>query len=231
MSEIFTFESIIFYVASLLFWPSCYHVVSLYNGKPELVKNFVHLLHAFLFVSLYKCLDHNIINYPIILSLGFYTVDLSFIFHSLLVKHEKCSRHLPYIIHHIIANYGLLLALTEYYREQIMYFYYILEYSNFLLYLNYHIRRDYSNYKNLLLVIECFQFIWYTYFRIIRFLIYWYHIRNDFFDTYFPVQCMTIVLFGMGAFWSFNLFKKCLKSLKIESNIVAEEDVVDEKVD
>jgi hypothetical protein len=42
---------------------------------------------------------------------------------------------------------------------------------------------------------------------------------------------MTIVLFGMGVFWSFNLFKKCLKSLKIDSNIVVEEKLAEEKLD
>jgi hypothetical protein len=122
---------------------------------------------------------------------------------------------LPYVIHHIIANYGLYLALTHYLRQEIMYFYYLLEYSNFLLYISYHIQKAYPNHTVLILVSDCFQFVWYSYFRIIRFLIYWFKIKSLYFDAYFFIQLGVVILFLMGGFWSLKLFKKCLNGLHI----------------
>lgn len=217
MSDILTVENIVFYLFSLVFWPSSYFIFKRYNQNKSLAKNFNHLLHAVLFVKLYKFLDHNVLNYPIIFSLGFYTFDIFYILHSLTIKRESFSRHFPYIIHHIIANYGLWLALVDYCRGEIMYFYYILEYSNFLLYASYHIQKAYPNHKNLIIVSESFQFVWYTYFRIVRFLIYSYQIREVFYSVDFSVKCAALVLFFMGVYWSFNLFQKCLRFLKIET--------------
>jgi hypothetical protein len=217
MYNLLTTDNILFYLFSLIFWPFSFYCLSFNNKKQDIVKNFTHLLHAILFVGLYKLLDHNIISYPIILSIGFYTCDLFYILHSIIIKKERFLRHLPYIIHHFISNYGLYMALNDYCREQIIYFFYMLEYSNFSLYLSYHIQKEYSNYKNLILVSQCFQFVWYTYFRIIRFLIYLFHIQQIFMNVYISVQLITLIIFVMGAYWSWNLLQKCFSLLKIET--------------
>ena len=219
MNYIFTTENILFYFFSIIFWPFSYYCISLFHQKPEIIKNFTHLFHAILFVSLYKVLDFNNINYPIVLSIGFYTCDIFYIIYSLFVKKDTFLRHLPYLVHHLIANYGLYIALSDYCREQIIYFYYILEYSNFLLYTGYHIQKEYSNNKNLLLVSVSFQFVWYTYFRVIRFLLYLFQIRELFVTVYVSIQLITIILFGMGAYWSWSLFQKNLFLLQIEQKL------------
>ena len=219
MNNILTTNNILFYFFSIIFWPFSFYFFSFFNKKQEIVKNFTHLFHAILFVSLYKFVDFNYISYPIILSIGFYTSDLFYILYSLFIKKDKFVRHLPYIVHHFITNYLLYVALSDYCREQIIYFYYILEYSNFLLYTGYHIQKEYSNYKNLLLVSQFSQFVWYTYFRIIRFLIYLFQIRQLFLSVFISIQIITIILFVMGAYWSWSLFKKCLFMLKIEEKL------------
>lgn len=219
MDYILTTNNILFFFFSTIFWPFSFYFFSFFNKKQEIVKNFTHLFHAILFVSLYKILDNNHIIYPIILSIGFYTCDLFYILYSLFIKKDKFLRHLPYIVHHCIANYGLYIALSDYCREQVIYFYYILEYSNFLLYTGYHIQKEYSNYKNLLLVSQFSQFIWYTYFRIIRFLIYLFKIRQLFLSVFISIQLITIILFLMGAYWSWSLFQKSLFLLKIEEKL------------
>jgi len=218
MNYIFTTENILFYLFSLFFWPFSFYFISLFQQKVEIIKNFTHLFHALLFVVLFKTL-YLYIHYAIILSLGFYSSDIFYIFYSLIVKKDKFIRHFPYLIHHFIAFYGLYLALSNYCREQIIYFYYILEYSNFLLYTGYHIQKEYSNYKNLLLVSQAFQFVWYTYFRVIRFLIYLFQIREIFVNVNISIQMITIILFGMGAYWSWSLFQKNLLLLKIEQKL------------
>jgi hypothetical protein len=214
MTDILTFENIFFFLFSLGFWPSVYIFAKKYNNSIVIIKNYIHFLHAILFVVFYKNLDHSLLSYPIIFSLGFYSCDMVYIFYKIR-KGDSCNKHLPYIIHHVIANYGLYLALTQYFRQEIMHFYYLLEYSNFLLYISYHIQKSYPNQTIFILVSECFQLVWYSYFRIIRFLVYWFQIKNLYFDAYFLIQLCVIVLFYMGAYWSFKLFKKCLNGLHI----------------
>ena len=214
MTDILILENILFLLFSIGFWPTVYIFAKKYNNNRAIIKNYIHFLHAILFVALYKNLDHSILSYPIIFSLGFYICDMVYIFYNI-AKGDNYNKHLPYIIHHIIANNGLYMALTQYLRQEIMYFYYLLEYSNFLLYISYHIQKTYRNHTILILVSECFQFVWYSYFRIIRFLIYWYKVKSLYFDAYFFIQLGVIILFYMGAFWSFKLFKKCLNGLHI----------------
>ena len=216
MSDILILENVFFFLFSIGFWPLAYIFAKKYNTNSAIIKNYIHFLHAILFVAFYKILDHSILSYPIIFSLGFYTCDMAYIFYNI-AKGDNYKKHLPYTIHHIIANYGLYLALTQYLREEIMYFYYLLEYSNFLLYISYHIQKAYPNHTILILVSECFQFVWYSYFRIIRFLIYWLKIKSLYVDAYFLIQLGVIILFFMGAFWSFKLFKKCLNGLHINT--------------
>jgi hypothetical protein len=61
--------------------------------------------------------------------------------------------------------------------------------------------------------------VWYSYFRIVRFLIYFVQIRHEFFafDHLF-IQCGLFALFFLGLFWSITLFKKCANKLSITTN-------------
>ena len=229
MTDILILENIIFFLFSTGLWPSIFIIVKKYNNNSAIVKNYIHFLHAILFVAFYKNFDHSILSYPIIFSLGFYICDMGYIVYCI-INDGNFKKQLPYIVHHIIAIYGLYFALTDYCRQEIMHFYYLLEYSNFLLYISYHIQKSYPNHKNLILVSECFQFVWYSYYRIIRFLIYLFQIQNEYYGAYFCIQLIVIILFGMGAFWSFSLFKKCLNGLHIMT-LPHLEDKVEDKLE
>ena len=217
MYNLLTTENVLFFLFSTIFWPSTFYCMSFCHSNLKIVKNVTHFFHAILFIFLYKIVDHSIIDYPIILSFGFYFCDLFYILHNIVIKTEKFIRRLPYLVHHFITNYALYIALNNYCREQILYIFYILEYSNLVLYIGYHIQKQYSTYKNLILVVQCFQFVWYTYFRVIRFVIYMFNIFAIFYNVYLSIQLVAIILFLMGVTWSWKIFQKCLFFLKIET--------------
>jgi len=214
--EISLFE-FIFFISVLPFWKGTQFIFSRISNNFEIAKNANHFLHAGLFVTLFRLSNVLDINYLILLSMGFYSYDFLYILYSILISKEKIIKHLPYIIHHLIANYGLYLAYINYFREHILYLYYLLEFSNFMLYTSYYVSKKWPDYKNLQLVSFSFQFIWYSYFRVIRYGIYMYKIWNIFMETGPYVQLANSILFGMGFYWSFNLFKKILRDLRIIS--------------
>ena len=55
-------------------------------------------------------------------------------------------------------------------------------------------------------------------------------IQNEYYGAYFCIQLIVIILFGMGAFWSFSLFKKCLNGLHIMT-LPHLEDKVEDKLE
>ena len=193
------------------FWHFSLDIFNRFSSRFDIAKNANHFLHAILFVSLFRLRSLIDITHLIILSISFYSYDLIYIIYTLTKLKEKFSKQLPFIIHHFIANYGLYLALVDYFREHILYLYYLLELSNFMLYTSYYISKRWKDYKNLQLVSCSFQFIWYSYFRIIRYSIYMYKIWDIFLLTDIYVKLANAILFLMGFYWSFNLFKKILK--------------------
>ena len=204
------------YLLALLFWPISHKFfVYLLNGRTEIGKNINHFLHALIYVFLYKIIPYHV-KYLILVSIAFYTFDTGYIMNELYREIYSYKRQLPYLIHHGIAIYGLYLAYTDYYTEIVMYFYYLLEYSNFMLYISYHIQKSYPNNRSLQLVSQSLQLVWYSYFRIIRFLVYLYKIWPIFLETTATVKTMFVSLFIMGFYWSFNLFKKCKKEIKLD---------------
>ena len=197
-----------FWFCSLYFFKKC-------SNTFDIAKNANHFLHALLFVSLYRLETYLDIKYLILMSIGFYTYDLLYILYIIAFQREKPFKHLPFIVHHVIANYGLYLAFTAYMTAHILYLYYLLEFSNFMLYTSYYVSKRWPKYKNLQLVSFSFQFVWYSYFRVVRYALYMYKIWTIFLTVTHYVMVANALLFAMGLFWSYKLFRKCLKELKV----------------
>lgn len=199
----------------VLFWHSSFIFINTYQKHYDVSKNINHLIHALLFVVFHKTLTTNMIPYLIDLSIGFYIYDVFFILYKLAIQKENFMRHVPYLIHHSLAFFGLILAKDLQLQNYTLTYYYLLEYSNFMIYISYHINKKYPEYKNLLLVSQCFQYVWYSYFRIGRFLIYTTQISEIILDQHISILLVLLLLFSMGLIWSYNLFLKCFRELSI----------------
>jgi len=212
-----------FILVSMFGWGAALRFLSKFNKHVTIVKNWVHALHAFYFVVCYKmCSSHDWIDRSILGCIGFYTFDTLLLLHDS-YKNGSMRKNAVFLIHHFIANYGLYTAYTDVTQQSIiLHVYYLFEYSNFLLYVSYHIHKSYPDNLNAILVSECLQFIWYSYFRIIRFSYYFIRNFNFFLSLDFFLQFGVILLFFMGIFWSWSLFKKCAKGLLIKNDLSAQ---------
>lgn len=199
----------------VLLWHFSFHLINKYHKHHDVSKNINHLIHALLFVLFHKTIKLNMIPYLIDLSIGFYIYDVFFIFYKLALEKEKLIRHVPYLIHHSLAFFGLVLAKNVELQNYTLTYYYLLEYSNFMIYISYHINKRYPEYKNLLLVSQCFQYIWYSYFRIGQFIIYTTQISDIILEQHISIFLVLLLLFSMGLIWSYNLFLKCFRELSL----------------
>jgi len=210
--------SLLVFLFSIGGWWAAFHYLRRYwNQNTAIVKNAVHFIHALFFIVFYKGSNtQTAITDSVMCSMGFYCFDTIYLLRQCALDVINIKRHAVYLIHHMIAAYGLWLAFIDQNRHEILHFYYLLEYSNFLLYISYHMHKACPEYKNAILVSECFQFVWYSYFRIVRFVLYFVQIRNAYFEMNYPlIQLGLILLFFMGLFWSFALFTKCASGLFI----------------
>jgi len=199
----------------VLFWHLSFLLINKYHKYHDISKNINHLIHALLFVIFHKTLTVTMIPYLIDLSIGFYIYDVFFIFFKLIIHKDKFLKHIPYLIHHSLAFFGLFLAKDIQLQSYTLTYYYLLEYSNFMIYISYHINKRYPEYKNLVLVTQCFQYIWYSYFRIGRFIIYTTQISDVILEQHISIYLVLFTLFSMGLIWSYNLFLKCFRELSL----------------
>lgn len=170
--------------------------------KYNISKNIMHFIHALLFVTYYNNANNNLIY----LSLSFYIYDLIYI---LVNDYSQYA----YIIHHIIAIYGLYLSYNNVMTNMIFEIYYVLEISNFMIYITYHIIKTRSN-KFLHIIVEFFQFIWYSYFRVIIFTnIIYININLIIEKSNIYGYIGLILLYIMGILWSIKLIKKNIKNI------------------
>jgi len=219
--------SLLFLLFSIGGWWTAFHYIRQYwNQNTAIVKNAVHFIHALFFIVFYKGSNTPIaITNSVLCSIGFYCFDTIYLLRQCTLDVINVKRNAVYLVHHTIATYGLWLAFIDHYRHEILHFYYLLEYSNFLLYISYHMHKAYPEYKNAILVSECFQFVWYSYFRIVRFVLYFVQVRNDYFEiNHLFIQIGLILLFVMGIFWSLSLFKKCASGLLITTDEIIKYD-------
>ena len=198
------------------FWHTVSNEVSKY--KQELVSNnIVSFIHCLLFMA-----HHNYgynVEYAAHASIAYYTYDLLYIL-SIVYKFKsggEFKRRFPFIIHHIFAIYLLKHSLTEEKenREHLLHGYNILEMSNIMLYVSYHLHKEYGNYLHLNIISEFSQLLWYSYFRIAKFSLYVFNNKTHFFQFHSATQSAIVAIYCMGIAWSYKLVKKNIKNFNV----------------
>jgi hypothetical protein len=210
--------NISYIIPLICFWITIKNVISKY--KNELISNnIVSIIHCLLFIA---CYNYNYdLYYAVHMSIGFYIFDLIFILSSIYnnwkfqLVQNKFTRYLPFIIHHIISFYLLNASFQNENKELILYGYNILETSNIMIYITYHLHKEYANYLTLNIISEFIQLLWYSYFRIIQFSLFIYYNKIHFFNFGLVTQLLISGLYFMGVLWSYKLLKKNIKNYTI----------------
>ena len=143
-------------IPSMALWHLVFAELS--KHKPQAVsKNITHLLHSLVFLLHYSS-DHDL-QYATHISLGFYIYDTACLMQTAarefcLASTEKIMhRHpsaagsspAPFLLHHAIAIYMLATALTAPQNTaSLLCGYYILETSNIMLCVSYHVRKEHA---------------------------------------------------------------------------------------
>jgi hypothetical protein len=203
------------YIIPLLcFWNTITNEVSKYKQE-DVSNNIVSFIHCLLFILHYNY-DYNL-NYATCMSIAYYVHDLLYIISSVYKNRNgnDLKKRYPFILHHIFAIYLLKHSLTEEKesREHLLHGYNILEMSNVMLYISYHLHKEYENYFHLNIISEFFQFLWYSYFRIAKFSLYVYNYKTLFFFNFtLSTQVVIFIIYCMGIIWSYKLVNKNIKN-------------------
>jgi hypothetical protein len=168
----------------------------------EISKNIIHFIHGLIFIAYHNYTNDMI--YVTHVSIGFYMYDLIYLTTQCLKVKDKLTRHVPYILHHIITIKLLYSSLYNVYFLLTLNGYYILEMSNIMLYTSYHIRKEYKNEK-LIFFTDFIQLIWYSYFRIFKILSFAYSIRYEMYEQNILSNIMLFVIYLFGISWSYKL--------------------------
>lgn len=200
-------------VSTFAFWQILLISLSKFTDH-TLSKNIVHCIHALLYVIMYS--SNNDKYYLINMTTSFYLYDLIYIVIQLVRQKVEFNAQGPYIIHHFIAIYGLYLSSMNNSSEFILMVYYILENSNFMLYLAYHVNKTHNKSSNIIKVIEFIQYIWYTYFRVVYFSRYLIQSREVIYSHNMILSYFLLAaLYMMGVYWSYKLFIKNIKNITL----------------
>jgi len=177
-------------------------------------KNVVHFIHALLFVIYHNTNYEK--SYLIELSSSFYIYDLFYIILQLIQFKASVYVQGPFVLHHIIAIYGLYLCSLDILSELILQIYYILENSNFMLYIAYHVNKTCTNHSYIVKSVELIQYVWYTYFRVVYFTSFIIiNINQIYLDASLLSHILLATLYAMGLFWSYKLFIKNIKNVSL----------------
>ena len=180
----------------------------------NLSKNIVHFIHALIFVLYYNTNYDK--SYLIDLSSSFYIYDLFYIISQIIQLKSSIYAQGPFVLHHIIAIYGLHMSSLDILSEFVLKIYYILENSNFMLYIAYHVNKTCKKDTYFVKFIELVQYFWYTYFRVVYFTSFIISNINTIVTHKDIVsQIVLIILYSMGLFWSYKLFIKNTQNLSL----------------
>jgi len=196
------------------FWNTVTNEISKYKQR-EVSNNVVSLIHCILFM-IHHSYNYNI-EYAAHISISYYIYDLIYIVSCIykLKSKDEFKRRYPFIIHHIFGIYLLKHSLTNESKEHLLHGYNILETSNIMLYVSYHLHKEYKNYFHLNIISEFFQLLWYSYFRIIKFSLYVYSNKTYLFHFTLSTQLLIFAIYCMGIIWSYKLVKKNIKNFNI----------------
>jgi len=171
--------------------------------KEEVSKNIIHMINSIIFI-----LSHTYNNEMIYITnvtIGFYIYDLIYLTRLILKSSNSLKHHASYIIHHILAIKVLYSSLYNPYIASTWKGYHILEMSNIMLYVSYHIHKEYKNNNNLIYIADFTELIWYSYYRIIDLSYFLYSIRNQIYEQTITVYVSIGIIYLMGIVWSYKL--------------------------
>ena len=206
-------------IPSMALWHLVFAELS--KHKPQAVsKNITHLLHSLVFLLHYSS-DHDL-QYATHISLGFYIYDTACLMQTAarefcLASTEKIMHHRPSaagsspapFLHHAIAIYMLATALTApQHTASLLRGHYILETSNIMLCVSYHVRKEHAARPALIAASELVQLVWYTYYRIFKFTPMLYETSAEALTRGIGAVTMLGIIYAMGAAWSYRLLMK-----------------------
>lgn len=170
---------------------------------PEAVgKNAIHLLHGMIFALHYNY-EYEL-EYAVHISIGFYLYDTMYLLKSL---------SMMYILHHVITIYLISLVITApQHGASTLKGYYMLEVSNIMLYVSYHVRKAHPSNIRLIMASELLQLVWYSYYRIFKLTIHLYETSAEVLSTGFGVVVMICAIYAMGLGWVYKLLLKNLNN-------------------
>ena len=209
-------------------WHLAFMEISKYKSE-AVSKNLNHLLHSLIYIAHYAS-DYNL-PYATHISIGFYLYDTVYLMQSAMqlfcvasvekIMHKPATATAtgattaPYLLHHAITIYLLSIAINEpVHAASMLHGYYILETSNIMLYVSYHVRKEYADRKQLIMLSELVQLGWYTYYRIFKLTAFLYNIRAEAFQLGIGGCAMLATMFAMGVLWSYKLLIKNMRNCK-----------------
>jgi hypothetical protein len=200
------------------FWNAISYHFAKY-GPPEITNNALCLIHSVSFIAHYSY-DYNM-TYAVHASIAFFIYDLLYILRRVFISYRRdddphphkhtheLNKRLPFIIHHIASIYILYSAITIANGHYILYAFLILEKSNIMIYVSYHLHKQYREYTRINVISEFVQLMTYTYYRLFALSVFIYDRRQTALFTYpYITQLLVLLVYFMGYAWSYRLLKK-----------------------
>ena len=210
----------------LAFWRTITSEIGKYKHDHTVANNIVCAIHSFVYILHYNY-NYNM-DYAIHASIGYYIYDLFYIFQCIRASSSSSAsssassatthqlqQRAPYIIHHLIGTYLLYDTLMSDNTGPLLHAYYLLEASNIMIYVSYHLHKEYRAYKTVISFAEFIQLLWYSYYRVYMFSSFLYHNQPRFFEFSRFSQCFIIILYTMGVVWTCKLVKRNIGNLSI----------------
>jgi hypothetical protein len=197
----------------IAFWRTLTSEVGKYKHDHAVANNIVSAIHSILYMIQYNY--NTTFNYTIHASIGYYIYDLFYLFQCIRASSSSSSmtahhfqQRAPYIVHHLIGIYLLYDTLITDNTGPLLESYYFLEASNLMIYVSYHLHKEYRTHKTLISFAEFIQLLWYSYYRIYLFSMLLYHNQPRFVAFSRTSQCMIVILYTMGVVWTCKLIKR-----------------------
>lgn len=199
------------------FWHTISTQIAKYTPL-QLANNAVSLIHGVSFIAHYSY-NYNI-YYTVHASIAFFIYDLFYILRYIFVIYrrdddnhplkykDELNKKLPYIAHHIAAIYCMYSAMTLDNGDKIIDSIFILEKSNIMIYVSYHLHKQYREYTRTNAISEFVQLMTYTYYRIFVLSRFVYDSRASVFTYPYITQFLILLVCSMGYAWSYRLLMK-----------------------
>ena len=212
------------------FWHTISTQIAKYTPL-QLANNAVSLIHGVSFIAHYSY-DYNI-HYTVHASIAFFIYDLFYILlcifviyrrdddHHPLKYKDELNKKLPYIAHHIAATYCMYSAITIANGDKIIDSIFILEKSNIMIYVSYHLHKQYREYTRTNAISEFVQLLTYTYYRIFVLTQFVYDSRASVFTYPYITQFLIFLICSMGYVWSYRLLMKNIANYDVIRAAVA----------